>query len=223
MEAIRNKDPELTRTRAPRDYWSGHAVDVDLSAEELQRADVLDHCRNPDTDDASRLFTVIAWGVARSSNRRRIFDNRERILAVMAASRSSGCPVESYRLYREAAIPGLGPAYWTKLIHFCEPSGTGYILDRFTAISADVLMSEPLGLLRGGWVPRTVGERKYAAYCDFVRALADRMSSELGKDVSPADAEFAMYAGRRHRWRDVSRDMWRQRSVRERQRRVGNE
>lgn len=211
IEAIRKKDPELTRTRAPRDYWSGHAVEVDLSAKELQRADVLSQCRNPDMDDASRLFTVIAWGVARPSNRTRIFENRERIQDVMAASRASGCPVESYRLYREAAIPGLGPAYWTKLIHFCEPSGTGYILDRFTAISADVLMAEPLGLLRGGWVPRSVDERQYAAYCAIVRALAERMSAELEKDVSPADAEFSMYAGREHPWRAASAALWRQR------------
>lgn len=211
LKAIRKKDPELTRTRAPRDYWSGHAVALDLAAKELQRADVLDHCRNPDTNDASRLFTVIAWGVARPSNRRRIFDNRERILAVLAASRSSGCPVESYRLYREAAIPGLGPAYWTKLIHFCEPSGTGYILDRFTAISADVLMAKPLGLLRSGWVPRSVDENQYAEYCRFVRALAERMSAALGDDVAPADAEFAMYAGRVHPWRDVSKELWRRR------------
>lgn len=64
---------------------------------------------------------------------------------------------EAYRLFLgTGAIPGIGPAFFTKLIYFFSPTPDFYILDQWTAKSVN--------LLTGNWVVKMSGDTVFNGF-----------------------------------------------------------
>jgi hypothetical protein len=70
-------------------------------------------------------------------------------------------------------LPGLGPAYFTKLLYFFSPTPTIYILDRWTAKSINLLNGFMLIKMNDCKAVhnRNTGEN-YQAYCEDIDAVA---------------------------------------------------
>lgn len=91
------------------------------------------------------------------------------------------------------SLKGVGPAFFTKLIFFlgvkAEEEKRGYIMDQWTARSANLLLGEKLIKLNSG---RYVNDRNdseiYAKFCEFIRELAIQL------DVRPAEAEECIFS-----------------------------
>jgi hypothetical protein len=92
-------------------------------------------------------------------------------------------------------LPGMGPAYFTKLIHFLGPAD-GYILDQWTARSTNLLFG-PLVYLkpvhRGWHVDDRNTSAHYERYCAQVEWLAEQISRRVAA-VLPSEVEHALFA-----------------------------
>lgn len=163
--------------------------------------------------DALRIFLLImAWGAMRPHNGRRAWQ------AITGEKRQGfsnwACNVregklnrqEAYEQFQNLEIPGIGPAYFTKLIFFLTAAnpenGIGYIMDQWTAKSADLLVSGING--HGGSVVR-VGHSGYVAqnnesirYEYFCRAV-DELGSCLKESgiENPEEIEWGVVAEER--------------------------
>jgi hypothetical protein len=92
-------------------------------------------------------------------------------------------------------VPGIGPAYFTKLLYFFLPKPNCYIMDQHTGKSTN--------LLTGNWVVRMVGNAvsnlnksgNYQAYCEEL----DSMGSLLGLTGEQVE-EMMMSKGGHHPW-----------------------
>jgi hypothetical protein len=103
---------------------------------------------------------------------------------------------QAYDLFLGAgAIPGLGPAYFTKLLYFFQRNPDCYIMDQHTAKSVN--------LLTGNWLVRMVGNAvsnlnkcgNYQAYCEEV----DTIAGLVGVSGEQAE-EMMMSKGGHHPW-----------------------
>jgi hypothetical protein len=103
---------------------------------------------------------------------------------------------EAYLLFSglraENNLPGIGPAYFTKLIFFVRPTLGGYIMDQWTARSINLLYGKTIQLTQGP----SVAENDPEIYEDFRRKIED-----VGERLrcSPDEAERALFSsgGRR--------------------------
>ena len=103
---------------------------------------------------------------------------------------------EAYRLFSclraENNLPGVGPAYFTKLIFFVRPSLGGYIMDQWTARSINLLYGNTIKLTQG----QGVAENDPEIYEDFCAKIED-VGERLRR--APDEAERALFSsgGRR--------------------------
>lgn len=94
--------------------------------------------------------------------------------------------IGAYERFHIARVPGLAPAYFTKLIHFLRPERDGYILDQWTAKSVSLLFGHGIiSITKEGWVDRTNDATVYARYCEAVERLAERrgITSEAAEEM----------------------------------------
>ncbi|CAI2931878.1 protein of unknown function [Aminobacter niigataensis] len=202
--AIQACPSAVTRTRIPKEYWHDHPRAAALPSVALSRQTLREYCAREDICDVQRVMTVTAWGVAREPNRKRIGKVLEPISTLLARARDSGIPRSTaYDRFDQALIAGLGPAFFTKLIHFCVPPFNGYILDQFTAKSFDILTDQQSSLCsKSGVVPRGRGGQRYEIFCRAIEMLADY------RGLSAEQVELDMYAGRNHPWRLFVKKRW---------------
>lgn len=202
--ALQATPSSVTRTRIPKDYWQDHPKAAELPSEPLSRQTLREYCAREELCDVQRVMAVTAWGVAREPNRIRIGKALEPIATLLAQVRNSGAPRSTaFDRFDQALIAGLGPAFFTKLIHFCIPPFNGYILDQFTAKSFDILTDQQKSLCwTSGFVPRGRGGQRYEIFCQAIEELADY------RGLSPEQIELDMYAGRDHPWRLFVKNRW---------------
>lgn len=93
------------------------------------------------------FISTMAWGGMQRGNGRRAWAARESWLPVChdvragRHSRSSGYAAFS-ELRASARLPGMGPAYFTKLLFFADPKADAYILDQWTTRSIHLLTGQ---------------------------------------------------------------------------------
>lgn len=90
---------------------------------------------------------------------------------------------ESYDLFAEAAIPGLGPAYFTKLLYFfCGEAGSPadrYIMDKWTSRSINLLTNQHVVRMdTAGYVASQNTGENYEYFCTEVDRLADVLNKQ---------------------------------------------
>ena len=104
-----------------------------------------------------------------------------------------------YELQRDRRMPGIGPAYYTKLIFFLG-KGDGLIMDQWTGRSVNLLFGNFIRIDREHAAPdrATVNSQNKAAvylkYIDHVQKVASHLSASLNKDISTDKAEEFLFS-----------------------------
>lgn len=87
-----------------------------------------------------------------------------------------------HELQMARAFPGVGAAYFTKLLFFMRPEPDAYIMDQWTAKSVNVLTGrEVVRVSRGGWVVPDNDSGRYEEFCAIVDYLAERIGCSGGE------------------------------------------
>ncbi len=126
-----------------------------------------------------------------------------------------------HELHLQDKLAGMGPAYYTKLIFFLEPTHSGYIMDQWTARSMNLLRNEDASKIRllpvfkgrpagdaahglNYYVdPKRNSVNIYKAFCDDLEQLAN----ELG--IPASSTEVLLFSnGDKGKKKDRSR--WRE-------------
>jgi hypothetical protein len=98
----------------------------------------------------------------------------------------------------------MGPAYFTKLIFFLDPKHDGYIMDKWTATSVNLLWNPWLIKLSAEYyVTDRNTEIEYEKFCQVI----ERIATEL--NLSPVIVEERLFSsgGRKsHPWRRHVKD-----------------
>jgi hypothetical protein len=100
-------------------------------------------------------------------------------------------------------LPGLGPAFFTKLIIFMRAIEDGYVMDQWVAKSINLLVGMNIVEMAGETVSLKNTSEKYEQFCLAI----DRLSETLG--ISPDATEQALFSigGKRAgEWRKYVRD-----------------
>ncbi|MFZ6720969.1 hypothetical protein [Undibacterium sp. Ji49W] len=165
------------------------------------RSQLRDYCADASHSDEACFLAVVAWGGMRRIHGRSAWAAMNKWLPLIRAMRS-GKLTERKQLFSQflsANVPGMGPAYFTKLMFFMCKSQNCYILDQWTARSTNLLVQSdtPLIKLTGGtWVNKSNTPDNYSAYCDFVEQLAADLERK------PEQIEEKMFSGGKgNRWR----------------------
>lgn len=170
-----------------------------LPDEAVSRRYIFEMAQNPDINTLSCCVTIFAWGGMRRNHARAALAMSAKWLPIAEAIRNNEIDrVESYRLFMQARqsnlLPGMGPAFFTKLIYFLgkKIQSRGYIMDQWTALSANLIIGENLvDLQKIGTAARVSDSNSpevYDAFCVFVESLA----KSLGE--SPDDAEMRIFS-----------------------------
>lgn len=193
--------PSLTRAFVPSEYWRKYGASG-LPDKECSREGLKKYCQNRANDNTNCLLTVVAWGVARAPNAERIWANRRALAEAVGLVREGRSPFEAYQAFENTPGTGLGPAFFSKIIYFCGKNPNAVILDRFTAKSIDLLFDDPIPLAGANGAVAKVGGEGYRFFCESVGQIAQRLG------LTPAEAEFMMYAGKSHPWRAYVKSNW---------------
>lgn len=161
-----------------------------------------------DEDVLTLLWNVLAWGTGASQRgnavRLRSLEGNEArgridLLREAIGHVASGDSTTAYRtLIRPGGgrIPGLGPAFFTKVLYFASEGTTGR---RSLILDARVAGN----LARAGWSSLPVGRSgysynwytdTYSSYCELLARWADEASKRQGKHIAPDEIERALFA-----------------------------
>ncbi|MFV3291579.1 hypothetical protein ACNFBR_22935 [Pseudomonas sp. NY11955] len=102
---------------------------------------------DPSVSVESCFLSTMAWGGMQRGNGRRIWAARANCLAVCADVRAGKhTPASGFQAFSTLrdtkSLPGMGPAYFTKILFFAAPSQNAYILDQWTARSMHLLSGQ---------------------------------------------------------------------------------
>ena len=118
-----------------------------LSKTALSRAALSALWRNPSVSVEACFLSTMAWGGMKRDNGRRIWAARGNCLAICTDvraglhTRASG--FQGFLTLRgKKLLPGMGPAYFTKILFFASPVQDAYILDQWTARSMHLLSGQ---------------------------------------------------------------------------------
>lgn len=194
----------------PSDTWVGrspaHWVESlkiipfssDLSMRTLSRPQLINIWRDGSIPTEHCFLSTLAWGGMKVNNGRSIWNAKDAWLPVCEQLRSGEFVTrkdafEAFRSLRlEKRLPGMGTAYFTKLLFFARTVQDAYILDQWTARSIHILtqnrswphvqidgdtlkkMNTPGGsakLIRATVTDR-VTSADYECYCKLVESIA---------------------------------------------------
>ena len=168
--------------RALPDYAGGSLPD-----DHVPKPDLRAFCQFVANTHEACFVAVMAWGGMRRSSARSAWNERHRWLPIVEELRGGGISrTGAYKRFHNARVPGLAPAYFTKLIHFLRPERDGYILDQWTAKSVSLLFGHGIiSITREGWVDRTNDATVYGRYCEAVERLAEKrgITSEAAEEM----------------------------------------
>jgi hypothetical protein len=203
----------------------GEEVDQ-LPASPTNRAKLLAMATKPAVRTLDLSISILAWGGMQGNHRDKLF-GRPPQAWIEIADRIRGGKLTRSEAYDEFAwlrkngeLPGMGPAYFTKLIYFLAPETAakpkGYIMDQWVACSVNLLTGRQVVKLDetikwkkvSGRIEREVNStvsdvntgEDYEACCRSIEAI----SKEMNSDWDPEKVELALLAegGRNpHGWR----------------------
>lgn len=193
-----------------------------LSTTPMSRSALRNLWANTAASDEACFLSTMAWGGMQRGNGRRVWHSRGNWLQVCRDvragmhTRSSGYAA-FLKLRTEDQLPGMGPAYFTKILFFASHKADAYILDQWTTRSIHLLSGQSrfpllrkdyasakaatkagdptkLRLIVDGNVPVT----DYLDYCSRVEDLAKIMS------LHPHEVEERLFSSggkKPHPWR----------------------
>jgi hypothetical protein len=154
----------------------------------LTREQVFELCCDPKVAVLKGYVCTMAWG-GQGSQRggkqhvKAAWAARSKIADILERIRSEQLTREqAYDLFcGEGAIPGLAPAFFTKLLYFFRPGKDCYIMDQWTSKSVNLLTGRPIVRLAGSPHRSNTGDA-YRLFCEIVDDLADRLQTD-GSDI----------------------------------------
>lgn len=162
-----------------------HSLDISLlPSRAVSRNELRFMSKNSAVDDLSLVLSVLSWG---GMHRRHAVSAlatwpewRHLISKLREGSLSRSAAYAAFaKVRRDELLKGMGPAYFTKLIYFCDPKHDGYIMDQWTARSSNLLGIVPainMYAAKGGkfmGVSDKNTPETYETFCRFVEHLGD--------------------------------------------------
>lgn len=163
----------------PRD-WAASFVppssSVSLPTAPQGRAALRSYCTAQTTTAEECFLAVMAWGRMRIPNAKRAWASKSGWLQLIDELRSSdrhrSVDYSLFSQLRPNRMPGIGPAYFTKLMYFLRSKRDAYILDQWTAKSKHLLTNARAPVMRGHQVADENTAIDYEAYCAIVENLS---------------------------------------------------
>lgn len=200
--------------------WVSERIDkqipaVDLSheifREPLTRDSLKQLCQNTDISDGTCTVAILAWGGQRRNHGVTTFQQFEHIQPIIRSMREKEVTtLEAYskfhNLWVNKIIKGLGAAFFTKLIFFCEPSHTGFIMDQWTAKSVNLIANERfIQLSAQGYVTNQNTPDTYHRFCLAI----DQIGSIIEKSGEEVEMNLFSGGGRNPMcWRKYVREVY---------------
>ena len=155
---------------------------------EVLSREVLRRCLWNQPDPKVSALLVLAWGEMRVDHARRLLnaDAQPFVDLVTRLRASELTRGEAYSAFCELAasksIPGLGPAYFTKLIYFlrypdADETDVGFIMDQWTATSVNLLFGDKIvemnkAPLNKSYVSAQNTAVNYERFCRLIEYIA---------------------------------------------------
>ncbi|WP_375205020.1 8-oxoguanine DNA glycosylase OGG fold protein [Hyphococcus sp.] len=195
-----------------------------LSDEKIGRSSLLTLVHDARIDTPTLCAAILAWGGMQLRHATLLFEQRDWLNIAEEIRSGQLRRDESYQKFcgvrREGGLKGMGPAYFTKLIHFLAPrqqsNPIGYIMDQWVGCSVNLLTSETTVLMNCNyyWVLVSGSEKpqqrstfnvsdentaeNYEMFCSFIDDLAD----SLGMSCDDIDAHLFSAGGKKPKdWR----------------------
>ncbi|GMG91420.1 MULTISPECIES: hypothetical protein [Cupriavidus] len=180
----------------------------------LTRQQVRAACQDPGKPVLHGYICAMAWGLQGAADRGRYpkmaWAERDEIARRLTQLKTGGYSrQQAYDLFATDPIPGLGPAYFTKLIYFFRPDEVvGYIMDQWTAKSVNLLTGQRIVRMYGGWpVPGNTGEN-YDAFCRVVDFLAAQVGCTGDEMEQRLFSQNGQHGQERGAWREHVLENW---------------
>tara|TARA_B110000908_G_C10264115_1_gene461993 strand:+ start:3652 stop:4377 length:726 start_codon:yes stop_codon:yes gene_type:complete len=169
----------------------------------IERADF-----NSGISNLEIVLDIFAWG---GINRKHAcwalesFKSWEPLIEELRQGLSSFEAYDKFHSLRTNNLRGIGPAYYTKLIFFCQPKHDGYIMDQWTARSVNLLLNRPFDLIKLNKSKYFQGVSDYNDKCVYKKFCCnvESLAKECGYD-EPKEIEEALFSKGGHKkldWR----------------------
>ncbi|MCL4677927.1 MAG: hypothetical protein KJ017_04955 [Alphaproteobacteria bacterium] len=169
--------------------------------EKQTRTKLKNLCRKDSgTSHIECVAAVMAWGGQNRKHGITLFNRFNEIEPIIRDMRMGSIShYEAYErfdsIWKKPQNLGMGAAYFTKLIFFCDPTHKGYIMDQWTSKSVNLLKGEEIVHLTYGYVNKSNTVDNYKNFCEFIDQLAEKLR------VSGENVEIALFSkGGRKKW-----------------------
>lgn len=207
---------KLTWTGRTPQRWANsveQGLGTGLPDKPVHRGDLRAFCRDESHSLEACFLTVMAWGGMKVPHGQLAWSARGGWLKTIAWLREDG-PTRTEAFARLSGLrstgklPGIGPAFFTKLMFFLRTADDAYILDQWTAKSVHVLTGQyhaPPLARHHHRVPDDLSTEDYEIYCLFV----ERLAQKVGRDGPDTEhALFSVGGKRSGSWRRYVRKYW---------------
>ena len=174
---------------------------VNLPSKKLSRQDVKNLCKiNSGATDLECAIAIMCWGGQNRKHAVILFNRFEDIQPIIRDMRLDKIShLQAYdKFYNIWITPkplGMGAAYFTKLIFFCQPDHKGYIMDQWTSKSINLLKNENVVHLSYNNVSKRNMVQTYKRFCELTDDIAQRLK------ITGEQVETAMFSrGGRNKW-----------------------
>jgi len=179
----------LRHTELPKDSWPNqYPINKQASRDTIRAI-----CRDREVDEKAAYVCAMAWGGLDKRNMLSALQSPA-LVAILQMIRQCSNRMDAFyslsRAWKEKLIVGMRVSFFTKLPYFFLPEENAYILDQWTAKSANLLWENcPVPMNRTGTFPDPdTSPDQYESYCLFTEELAREM-----KWSQPISAEIAMF------------------------------
>ncbi len=188
------------------------SINNEVLNKKLTRGDLLSTNFVNGLDDRELSFAILSWGGMNREHGSTLF-TQTGWLDLVGDIRCGkiGSREEAYRkfyiLKKQNKLPGMGPAYYTKLVCFLNPNINGYVMDQWTAKSVNLLCNkEIVKLTSTGFVdPLKNDEKVYRTFCEVI----DQLSNDLKmKGLDVEESMFSSGGKMKGQWRQVVVENW---------------
>lgn len=194
--------------------WGNYFYDKNLNKSlnlKLTRSELLDSKFLDDLTNEELAIAILSWGGMNREHGKSLFQNKEWLeLIEKIKSNQIRTREEAYALFtalrKNKKLKGMGPAYFTKLICFVNPSLKGYIMDQWTSKSINLLFKNKIiALTNSGHVADKNSSAIYEDFCLKIEYLADLLN------LKPIDIEENLFSNggiNKGKWRQFVVDNW---------------
>lgn len=177
-----------------------HIVSM-LPDNKIKRTELKQFCSaDSSASDIECAAAVMAWGGKNRIHGVTLFNRFSEIQPIIKDMRNAKITrFDAYErfdyIWKKPKNLGMGAAYFTKLIFFCEPSHKGYIMDQWTSKSVNLLTKQKLVYMTNGNPNKENTVDNYVRFCECLENLASQLKTS-GENI-----EIAMFSkGGRNKW-----------------------